>query len=912
MALLSGFPAVVEIFTSHPDWLEAVLSEESLGKTRSIEELREEGGTLLRNAGPSALDPLRQFKQRSTIQNAARSLARFGSIEEITREISNVADVCVEAVTRICLREWISKFGQPWHLDSEENWQETDFCVIALGNLGGQEAGYSSEIELLFVYAEEGNVFRAAPRPNEQTGKGMTNHQFFTRLAENLIGELEKQTPDGTLFRVDVRRRPEGKSGTLARSLGSYENYYSEWGQAADRMALAKARPIAGSAELGADFLQMIQSFRYPRWMTSELLREVAAVKSKLEAEPVKEWEQERNVKIGRGGIREFEFVLQALGVLHAGRLPALQVANSLVQLARMERHPLLKRHEREEMAAAITFLREVQHRLQLEGTAPPDVIPTERQARERLARLMGFETVLEFEDAHQSHTNTVHRIFEKTLPVESERRAPALPHGDFDAEAAAWQKLLTRHGFREPAKACEILRTFLFGPEYAPLPPDAAERARQIWIRFLALCPKADGQKAPRVLSDPDRVLARLDFFVYSYRARASLYELWVQTPLLLDLLLWLSDRSEYLAREAIQTPDILDELGLSGRLHHFRGVEESLAELHCGAGEPDQRKWLRSHFQSEAMAIGLRDILGYVDIEENVLEMSSLTEACVQYALEVVIRKHEMTQAPFCIVGCRALAGREVSYGRSIELLFVTDLGEAELPKLNLLANEFIELFSGRGDEDPLVAIQPHLKLVNTMESCEARYRELRLDDVLTIARARPIAGNMETGARFRQLAAEVLKAFQSRNVDAELSQWRERVEREETPPGQERLAIVTGAGGLLDGEILARAASLAHGWDEPNTMRALRRAAKEGVLPAEDATAIWNSYAELRRIESVLCRWSFQGERVLPLDEPAQYRVAVRCGFSSVAEFMKSLKETRAALRSAYLRHFRKGHI
>ena len=230
--------------------------------------------------------------------------------------------VCLQAVYRLCAGRLRARLGQPWHLDAQGKWQETAFCVIGLGKLGGQELNYSSDVDVMFVYSEEGTVFKTPPRPREQTGRGLANHAFFVRLAEAMISEISQLTPEGALFRIDLRLRPEGKTGPLARSLDGYENFYAQWGQTWERMMLIKARPVAGDAPLAAEFLEMVQSFRYPRSLNPRTLREVAAVKNRIETEVVKEGELERNVKLGRGGIREIEFIVQALQIF-ARRTPA-------------------------------------------------------------------------------------------------------------------------------------------------------------------------------------------------------------------------------------------------------------------------------------------------------------------------------------------------------------------------------------------------------------------------------------------------------------------------------------------------------------------------------------------------------------------------------------------------------------
>src|SRR5207247_1251079 len=273
----------------------------------------------------AALAKLRQFKQREMLRIAARDLARLGNTSEITREISSVADVCLDAVCRVCRQQFSERFGQPYHLDADDRWRPTEFCVLGMGKLGGQELNYSSDVDLMFVYTEEGHAFKERPTRSQQSAKGLANHQFFKRLIEAFVAEVTRLTPEGTLYRIDLRLRPEGDAGPLARSLSSYENYYAQWGQTWERMMLIKTRRVAGDPALASEFFEMIQSFRYPRSLGERILREVAGTKQRIENKVVKPGEVDRNVKLGRGGIREIEFIAQTLQLLNGGRIPFLQ-----------------------------------------------------------------------------------------------------------------------------------------------------------------------------------------------------------------------------------------------------------------------------------------------------------------------------------------------------------------------------------------------------------------------------------------------------------------------------------------------------------------------------------------------------------------------------------------------------------
>jgi glutamate-ammonia-ligase adenylyltransferase len=938
VAVLGGSQALSELLVAHPDWLPPLLEPDALSSARREQGLRREVDhwlrpLLQRNDYDAAHARLRQFKQREMLRIAARDLARLTDVLEITREISLVADICLDTVFRLCHQNLTQRLGRPFHLDAEGRWQETQFCVVGLGKLGGQELNYSSDVDVLFVYSDEGHVFKSIPRPNEQTGKGLSNHQFFTRLAEKWIAEITQMTPDGVLFRIDLRLRPEGKAGPLVRSLDGCENYYAQWGQTWERMMLIKARPVAGDTALGTEFVEMVQSFRYPRSLSRRTLREVYTVKKRIENEVVKQGEMERNVKLGRGGIREIEFIVQTLQILHAGRHPFLQGASTVPVLRKLTEYFLLSTPDAKHLEEAYVFLRDVEHRLQMEASQQTHTIPTERQARERLARLMGFDSLAAFEAARRAHSDHVRRIYDKLLAGDEPETPSPLPD-DTEGSEQAWEQLLARHSFRDPVRAWQMAQIFLHGPGYVHVSSRTVELARELLPRFLALCPHYGKSPNTPVLSDPDRVMIRLDSFIDAYAARATLYELWIQKPSLFELLLFLFDRSEFLAETAIRAPDLVYELELSGRLRRQKTAAETLQDLRHGANDADQRLWLRRYHQAELMRIGLRDILGVADFEQSLVELSALADACLQYALEVTVRGAKLKSPPFCVIGLGKLGGSEINYGSDLDIVFVTEAGAKNLPQLQRLATGFLDLLGSATELGVVFHVDARLRpdgekglLVNTLEAYEEYYRtRAGLWEIQSLTRVRPIAGDLETGARFERLAA-ALANFTPENVAAhfafakktglaactpnwkkEIDAMRERIVRERTPAGKDRLAIKTGVGGLMDAEFLAQAFCLSQGWQEANTLKALERGGEAGILPREAMQSLLRNYGSLRRIEGILRRWSNEGEVLLPDDDPALSRVAVRCGFATAKDFMHTLEAMRAAIRAAYVKYFR----
>ena len=965
VALLSGSQALGNLLVANPGWL-SVLDIELLKFPRRADGVRREIESGLKpkldaRDYAGALAELRRFKQREMLRIAARDLARLGNVVEITLEISDLADACLDAVWRICRQQFTERFGQPFHQDAEGNWQRTEFCVLGMGKLGGQELNYSSDVDLLFLHGDEGEVFKTTPTKRQAERARMSNRQFFNKLAEAFIAEVSRVTPDRMLFRVDLRLRPEGDAGPLCRSLESYENYYTEWGQTWERMMLIKARGVAGDEGLAAEFLEMIQPFRFPPSLNADVLREVAAVKDRIEREVVGGEKLERNVKLGRGGIREIEFIVQSLQILHAGKLPFLQTAQTLPCLAKLARYKLLAEDEAQQLDTAYRFLRDVEHRLQMEENQQTHTIPADHPAQLRLARLMGFKSWVEFETARQRHTGNVRRVYNKLLKADAPKSTHAVLPPEFDGARAEWENLLAAHSFRDPDTAFRLLKEFAEGPGYVHVSPRTTELARQLILKFLALCPRKKSRVqspksrvSPRsvILSDPDRVVTRLDSFIEAYGTRTALFEMWNGNPAAFELMLLLFDRSEFLAEAAIRDPDLIDDFVAGGRLRQRKQAPEILKDLRHGHDDEDQFLWLRRYHEAELMRLGLRDILGLADFKQNLAELSALADACLQYALEVVMRKNKIRTPPFVVIGLGKLGGCEIDYGSDLDLLFVTDVKAKELPKLQRLAVEVMELLSRRTESGMVFHTDARLRpdgekglLVNTLAAYENYYRQrAQLWEIQALTRTRPVAGNLALGEKFQKLVV-VLTNFskaskqQSRrgklrvppiqsgrrgtppsetkmpttspvcftpDWKKQIHQMRLRIERERTPQGQDDLAIKTGKGGLMDAEFIAQALCLENGTQEANTLRALERARDAGVLP--DADKLLENYRHLRRVEGILRRWSYEGETVLP-DEPEPfYRVAVRCGFSSSEEFKRALAKWRKAIREVYRKVFR----
>src|SRR6266536_4526712 len=338
---------------------------------------------------------LRFWKGREMTRVAVRELANVAPLEETTGELSQIAEICIRRVLEHWDTEFRKRHGSP----------TAEFVILALGKLGGGELNHSSDVDLLFLYGEEGQL---TPR--------ISYHEFFNRLGKRILETFSTPHPAGSLFRIDLRLRPEGSAGPLARSLESMENYYAGFGETWERIALIKTRGIAGSRELAYEFSRQHQSFIYPKSTTRDLLDEIAHIKHRIERDIVGTAKLERDVKLGRGGIRDIEFIVQTLQLIHGARYPFLQEPSMLKALRALRELDLLASQEVLALDNAYRFLRRVEHRLQIEAEQQTHTVPDEPEPLSRLARSLRFSSASDFTAALNARMGSVRPIFQRII----------------------------------------------------------------------------------------------------------------------------------------------------------------------------------------------------------------------------------------------------------------------------------------------------------------------------------------------------------------------------------------------------------------------------------------------------------------------------------------------------------------
>src|SRR6184192_4484717 len=344
---------------------------------------------------------LRFWKGREMTRVALRELANVAPLEETTGELSQIAEICVRRVFQSINAEFKQRYGSP----------HAEFAILALGKLGGGELNHSSDVDLLFLYSDEG-----------QLTPHLSCHEFFNRLGKKILETFSTPHPEGSLFRIDLRLRPEGSAGPLARSIESMENYYAGFGETWERLALIKARHVCGSKELAYEFLRQHQPFIFPKNPTPELLDEIAAIKRRIEREVPAD---ELDVKLGAGGIREIEFVVQTLQFIHGAQHAFLQEQGTLKALRAIAELELLPGSEVRALDESYRFLRRIEHRLQIEAERQTHSIPDDPETRERLALSLGFDCAATLLAELQASNERVREIFHHLIA--SGTAAPAV-----------------------------------------------------------------------------------------------------------------------------------------------------------------------------------------------------------------------------------------------------------------------------------------------------------------------------------------------------------------------------------------------------------------------------------------------------------------------------------------------------
>jgi glutamate-ammonia-ligase adenylyltransferase len=798
---------------------------------------------------------LRRWKNKEMTRIALRELANAAALEETTAELSQLAEICVREV----FAHWNGK------LRESSGSPAAEFAILALGKLGGRELNHSSDVDLIFLYSEEGEV-----------SSRLSYHQWFNRLAEKILETFSIRDPEGSLFRIDLRLRPEGSAGPLARSLESMENYYAGFGETWERIALIKARRIAGGRELAYEFLRQHQPFIYPRSPTPDLLDEIAKIKRRIERDALGMDELDRDVKLGRGGIREIEFVVQTLQFIHGGRNAFLQETSTLNALRALAELELIPPAEVVDLDRAYRFLRQVEHRLQIEAEQQTHTVPRDPVALKRLARSLGFDSANEFSAALKKTMQNVRSIFDRV--ISSAPAEGALPDLKlFNDEKAAARSLAD---LLKPTSASHV-----------------AQRTKQI---FAKLRPALLDQMAKT--ADPDAVLNQFVRFVEAYGLRGLLFELLATNPTLLELVIKTLDGSRFAGDLLIRRPQLVEEITRDKNFNQPRPIAEHCARLESFGSSATNLDPIRAYRQRQLLRIMMRDVLGVAEASVIFAELSELAEACLTFT-NTLLGGENVT-----IVGLGKFGGGELSYGADIDLLFVGDDTRS--------AQNLVTAMTQPSAEGTIASLDARLRpdgekgpLVAPLAAYESYYRErAQLWEIHALTRARPISGPLQTAYLdvVQRIWREVGKQS---DLLAKIDNMLERIRRERGS-GSEFPDFKTGSGGMIEAEFLVQALQMRSGIWEPNWQRALKALQENKIVSDRDASSATQSYELLRRAETALRRLENKNVSTLPPAPEEQEKLAMRLGYKTADLFAKEYRAARETIHTLYDRYIKSG--
>jgi glutamate-ammonia-ligase adenylyltransferase len=798
---------------------------------------------------------LRSWKSREMTRIALRELADAAALEETTGELSQLAEICVTEVYAHWDAQLRASHGAP----------DAQFVAIALGKLGGRELNHSSDIDLLFLYSNEGQV---SPR--------LSNHEWFNQLAEKILGTFSTtDSSGGALFRIDLRLRPEGSAGPLARSLESMENYYAGFGETWERLALIKTRRICGSQELAYEFLRLLQPFIYPKSPTPDLFEEIANIKRRIERDVVGADKLERNVKLGRGGIREIEFVVQTLQFVHGARHTFLQETSTLKALRALAQLELIPRKEVLDLDRAYRFLRRVEHRLQIDAEQQTHTVPQDPESLNRLALSLGFDSAQQFTLALKETMTDVSAIFQRVTT------GPAV-------EVPVSLSIFANE--KRADKALNDLARGATGFHVAP-------RTRQVFRKLRPSLLDWLGRAA-----DPDVTLNQLVRFVEAYGLRSLLFELLVTNPKLLELLIKTFDASRFAGDLLIRRPQLLEEVTRDTTFYEPRSKAENLKILESSGAEPANLDPVRAYRQRQLLRIILRDVLGLATPASIFAELSDLAEACL------VFTNHLLGGERLTIIALGKFGGREINYGADLDVVFVGNDIRA--------AQDLIVAVTASSSEGSIAALDARLRpdgekgpLVCSLEAYESYYRQrAQLWEIHALTRTRPVSGPLQQP--FIDLVKGIWAATgRQPDLFGKINDMLDRI-REGRGSGSEFLDFKTGVGGLIEAEFLVQALQMKMGVWEPNWNDALRALGQRKVLSSAEIKSAAGSYDFLRGCATASRRWENKSVSTLPAGPDEQKKLARRVGCKDLDEFAAKYNSAREAIHRLYDRHIKRG--
>jgi [glutamine synthetase] adenylyltransferase / [glutamine synthetase]-adenylyl-L-tyrosine phosphorylase len=859
---------------------------------------------------------LRRQRLREMVRIAWRDLAGIASVAEILAETTAFADAAIEAALEYASHDLARTWGEPRSVDGELQ----PLVVIGMGKLGGGELNFSSDIDLIFVFPEKGET---------SGGRAIDNEDFFTRLGRLLIRLLGERTAEGIVFRVDMRLRPFGDSGPLTASAVFLDNYLQTHGRDWERYAWIKARALTGCDPWKAIYAESVRPFVYRRYLDFGVFESLREMKALIEKEVARR-DLAEHVKLGPGGIREIEFIVQAFQLIRGGQDRRIQTQSLLTVLPQLAGGKLLPARVAQELEAAYLFLRRIENRLQMLADAQTHTIPTDPLTRERIAYAMGFPAWESCAAELNLHRARVTRAFQEVMFARHEAQGADLPgvNGIVEAwvrgaPAAQFAGALSSRGFSDGLAAAELLEEFRGSTAMRRL--DAPGRARLDTLVPRLLSSIAD--LPSEAVSSQVAVLRRVLKVLEAIGTRSAYFALLNENAGVRRRLVDLAALGEFLASQIASHPLLLDELldESTGGMPPARAVleQEVAARLdHLDENEPERQVEVLRQFQRAAIfRVAMADLTGKIPLMRVSDYLTEIAEIIIEQAMRLgwkqiteqfgvphytensgtgAVRR----QVSLCAVGYGKLGGNELGYASDLDLVFLHDSGaeraetDAAKPVDNQVffiryAQRVVHLLTMHSAAGRLYEVDVRLRpsgkggMLITRVGAFVEYQE---KDAWTwehqaLLHARAVAGDPALRAVFEDVRVEILRNHVRRDtLRTEVRNMRERMRRElsRAKAGSGKFDLKQDAGGTADIEFLAQYWALLYAGSHPpvvmfaDTIRQLESVASADLVPQLTVDVLTAAYRKYRERSHHLSLE--QAETLVPVEEFAAERAAV----------------------------------
>jgi glutamate-ammonia-ligase adenylyltransferase len=800
-----------------------------------------------------------------------RDLGGRADLAEVVGTISAFAEFAVQTHLAALSAEMTIIHGTPI---GEESGAPQEMIVLGMGKLGGGELNVSSDIDLIFVYPEHGET-----RVTSSEQRPLSNHEFFTILGKKLIGALSEITEDGFTFRVDMALRPNGASGPLATSFGMVEEYLIVQGREWERYAWVKARALTGREEDIAALEQIVRPFVYRRYLdfgAIDAMRNMhAQIRAEVRRQEVRHPERSNNVKLGRGGIREIEFLAQVFQLIRGGRDAALRDRSTRTTLNTLAEKNLLAAAEVEQLQHAYAFLRNLEHRLQYLDDAQTQTLPANPEDRLRVAGMMGFndvESLLAELDTQRALVAAQFDAIFSDKNCQSSGTAMATPSQEHAVLSSTDSRetieaRLTALGFDDAPEAAQRLLATWQSPRLQSLPENSRAKLLALINAALPIIAKsADARSA---------TLGRLLDFFEAIARRAAYLALITEYPHTLERVIRMMNASDWAAKYLTRHPILLDELLEDRTLravpdwHAF--AHECQRQLDASAGDTEQQmNVLREMHHAQVFRLLAQDLEGALTVEKLADHLSALADILVsvtiQAAWKTVPNRHR--EVPhFAVIAYGKLGGKELGYASDLDVIFLYDDDHPDAPALYArLAQRFITWMTSHTPAGVLFDVDIALRpdgasglLVSSIGSFE-KYQSTSawVWEHQALTRARFCAGDVDIGARFEAIRERVLR--QSRDeatLKREVQAMRKKL-LDAHPNRSTLFDLKHDTGGMIDIEFIVQFLVLRHAAQYPQltadigNIALLKLCGELGLIDAALAQEVANAYRTFRKLQ------------------------------------------------------------